>query len=118
MTGYVDELRVEHGRAVLRGWAIDESGNAPAQLVVGIGAERTFVDVGDVAERTDVQRHLALPHARLGYTMNVPAPTVKDIADMGRIGFSVTLPSGRPLRMAQSVARALRGLDVDDEDAP
>lgn len=105
--GYVDEVRLHDGHVIVRGWAIAEDGAAPAQLVLGIGAERTFVDVGEPQERNDVQRHLQLPHALLGYTIELPAPDVDDLADLGRRGFSVMLPSGRPLRLAQKVTKTL-----------
>ncbi len=110
VAGYVDELRVEQGCVTVRGWAIDENGDLPAQLVFGLGSERTFVDVGAARQRKDVQRSLELPHASVGYLIEIATPDVTSIADMGRQGFSLTLPSGRPLRMAQSVAAALAGV--------
>lgn len=106
--GYIDEVRLQDGKVIVRGWAIEEDGAAPAQLVLGIGAERTFVDVGEVQQRNDVQRHLQLPHAQLGYTVELPAPGVTDLVDLGRQGFSVLLPSGRPLRLAQKVAESMK----------
>lgn len=108
LTGYVDGVRVHDGRVFIRGWAIEEGDRAPEQLVVGIGAERTFVDLGDLQERKDVQRHLQLPHAKLGYTIELTLPEVASLVDLGKQGFSVTLPSGRPLRMAKKVIESLR----------
>lgn len=108
-TGFVDEVRVHDGRVIVRGWAIEEDGHAPRQLVIGIGAERTFVDVVNLQERPDVQRHLELPHAKVGYTVDLPMPSGSGLADLGRQGFSVTLISGRPLRMAQKVTESLKG---------
>lgn len=106
--GYVDEVQVEGGRVIMRGWAVEENAQAPAQLVVGIGAERIFVDVGELQERKDVQQHLQLPNARLGYTISLAAAGIDNLADLGKQGFTVTLASGRPLRKAQRVIASLR----------
>jgi SAM-dependent methyltransferase len=111
--GYVDELFIENGHVVIRGWAIDEGGQAPQQLVVGIGPERTFVDVGTAHARKDVQRHLELDHAMVGYKIAMPIGAVHTLADLGRLGFSISLTSGRPLRIAGSVVRLL-GADAPD----
>ncbi|MGV8931104.1 MAG: methyltransferase domain-containing protein [Luteimonas sp.] len=108
LAGFVDEVHVRQDRVSLRGWAIGADGNAPAQLVVGIGAERTFVDLGDIQERKDVQRHLQLPHAKLGYTIELASPGVTSLVELGKKGFSVTLVSGRPLRLAQKVLESIK----------
>lgn len=108
--GYVDEVQVRAGRIILRGWAVDEHGNMPAQLVVGIGAERNFVDLGEPVERKDVQRHLKLKHARLGYVIDLPAPGVGSMGELGRKGLSLTSSSGRPLRLAQRVIKSMKGV--------
>lgn len=105
--GYVDEILIKGGRVIIRGWAVDEDGKAPRQLVVGIGAERTFVDVGAAQTRKDVQRHLGLDHALVGYKVAMPIGALHTLADLGRVGFSMSLVSGRPLRVAESVARLL-----------
>jgi len=107
--GYVDELRVDGGHVIIRGWAVAEDGNAPQQLVVGVGAERTFFDVGTAQSRKDVQRHLQLAHDLVGFKIALPAQGMATLAELAKAGFSVTLPSGRPLRMAESVNRALDG---------
>ena len=101
--GYVDEVKIGGGFVIVRGWAIDEDGSVPEQLVVGIGAERTFVDIGETHERTDVQRHLKFPHPQLGYLIRLPVPAETDLESLGKQGFLVTLASGRPLRISQRV---------------
>ncbi|QOW24169.1 class I SAM-dependent methyltransferase [Lysobacter sp. H23M47] len=113
--GYVDEVKIQDGHVVVRGWAIDATGSAPEQLVLGIGADRTFVEVGDPQERKDVQRHLELPHAKLGYVIKLPVPVETDFAGLARQGFSVTLASGRPLRLAQRVIESMQGAAEPDE---
>ncbi|WP_051176342.1 class I SAM-dependent methyltransferase [Luteimonas mephitis] len=105
--GYVDEVQAHAGRVILRGWAVDENGDIPAQLVVGIGAERNFVDLGEPVERKDVQRHLKLAHARLGYVIDFPVPGINSLAELGKKGLSLSTPSGRPLRLAQRVIKSM-----------
>jgi hypothetical protein len=56
-----------------------------------------------------VQRHLQLPHAKFGDTIELRLPGVASLVELGKLGFSVTLPSGRPLRIAQKVVESLRG---------
>ncbi|MGY0797586.1 class I SAM-dependent methyltransferase [Lysobacter sp. A286] len=115
LAGYVDEVKVLDGHVVVRGWAIDEDGHAPEQLVLGIGAERTFVDIGDPQERKDVQRHFELPHAKLGYVVRLATPVTTDLAGLGRQGLSVTLASGQPLRLAQRVIESMQGAAEPNE---
>jgi SAM-dependent methyltransferase len=105
--GYVDEVRVKDGRVTVRGWAVEDGEKAPAQLVLGIGSERTFIDVGEALERKDVQKHLELPHARVGFSISQAFPGLASVAELGKRGFSVTLASGQPLRMTQPVTLAL-----------
>ena len=107
--GYVDEVKVEHDRVTVRGWAIEDGEKAPAELVVGIGSERTFLDVGQALERKDVQRHLELTHSQVGFSVSLAVPGLADLADLGKRGFSVALTSGQPLRMTQSVTLLLGG---------
>lgn len=107
--GFVDEVQVTEGQLVIRGWAMDGKGKLPDQLVVGVGAERTFIDVQDTQLRNDVQKHLKLDHALLGYRVTLKVPGLADMRALGSRGFSVSLPSGVPLRMAATVARALKG---------
>jgi hypothetical protein len=105
----VDEVTVEGGRVTMRGWALEDGGKVPAELVVGIGSERTFLDVGPALERKDVQRHLGLTHSQVGFSVNLAVPGLADLADLGSRGFSVTLTSGQPLRMTQPVTLLLSG---------
>lgn len=107
--GYVDEVNVDDGRVTVRGWAVENGDKLPAQLVVGIGAERTFLDVGQAQERKDVQRHLGLPHAQVGFSVSLSVSGLADVADLGKRGFVVTLVSGQPLRVTQPVTLALGG---------
>ncbi len=107
-TGFIDEVQVRDGRIVVRGWAVGENGDVPEQLVVGVGAERTFVNVGAARERKDVQRHLQLPHAKVGYTIELDSGGIASLAELGGQGFTVTQTSGRPLRLAKGVTAALQ----------
>ena len=110
-SGYVDELRVEEGRIVLRGWAVDEDGEAPSELVVHLRGADQVVSIGEVRERRDVQRHLKAPHGKFGYLVSVQAPGIASHADLMDAEFHVTLASGRPLRLAKAILAALANAD-------
>jgi protein-L-isoaspartate O-methyltransferase len=105
--GYVDGVRVSAGGISVRGWAVDEHGHFPTQLVVGVGAERTILDIGNAKPRKDVQSHLDWPHPDLGFTFTLPLPAPCTLAELGSQGFSVTLLSGRPLGLSAAVRNAL-----------
>ncbi len=107
--GYVDELRIDQGRIVLRGWAVDEDGEAPSELVVRLHGEDRVVAVGEARERRDVQRHLKASHGKFGYLVSLPAPGIESHADLADAEFHVRLISGRPLRLAGSVVAAMAG---------
>lgn len=106
-SGYVDDLRIEAGRILLRGWAVDEDGEAPTELMVHLRGEDQVVAIGEVWERRDVQRHLKAPHGKFGYQVSLPALGIKGHADLADAEFHVTLTSGRPLRLAKSVLAAM-----------
>lgn len=106
-SGYVDELRVEAGRIVLRGWAVDEDGETPSELVVHLHGQDRVVAIGEVRERRDVQRHLKAPHGKFGYQVSLQTPGIENHADLADAEFHVTLTSGRPLRLAGSVIAAM-----------
>lgn len=107
--GYVDDVKVSNGRVTISGWAVQGGESFPTQLVVGIGAERTFVDCGSALVRKDVQDHLALSHPNVGFTVSIAASDLGSVVELGKRGFSVTLSSGQPLRVTQSMMALLSG---------
>lgn len=109
-TGYVDAISVSSSGITLRGWALDENGAFPSQLVVGIGSERTILDTGAALERKDVQSHLGWKHSLLGYAVTLADAGIESAAELGRQGFSVSLLSGVPLRLSPAVREALSGV--------
>lgn len=65
--GFVDEVLVEAGRLVVRGWAVDEAGGLPGGLEVRLGGRRFRITDAKSEMRPDVQQHLSLPHALVGF---------------------------------------------------
>lgn len=108
-TGYVDNIAVTPTGIVVRGWAIDEDGQYPSQLVIGIGSERTVVQSGTPVDRKDVQKHLNWSHPHLGYAIIFAATAIQSTDELGKQGFSVALMSGKSLRLSPSVRNALAG---------
>lgn len=65
--GFVDDISHDDGRLTVRGWAIDADGALPHQICARIGRNLLSVVQFDRQLRPDVQRHLQLPHALVGY---------------------------------------------------
>ncbi|MCR6663407.1 MAG: class I SAM-dependent methyltransferase [Luteimonas sp.] len=90
--GHVDEVVLESGRLAIKGWAIDDKGKLPAGFSVRIGRKTIGVDAFDRQLRPDVQQHLGLPHALVGFRLHVDAQTVRSPADLA--GFQVIANGG------------------------
>ena len=80
--GFVDEAALSGGRLLLRGWAVDEDGMLPAALSVRIGDEVQVVEGFEKQLRPDVQQHVGLPHALVGYRASVPCAGVARVAEL------------------------------------
>lgn len=70
--GFVDQIELLKGELIVRGWAVDGQGNLPRQFSVASGAEKFVVDRFTSQLRPDVQRHLGLRHALVGYRFTLP----------------------------------------------
>ncbi|MBW3550711.1 MAG: hypothetical protein KY442_07780 [Proteobacteria bacterium] len=101
--GFVDELSLRDGELVIRGWAVDATGALPGQLAVRIGRRTVHPDKLDKQLRPDVQRHLGLPHALVGYRATLDEPGIRTVADLGE-GFKVFVPGGVTFQLAGPVA--------------
>lgn len=101
--GFVDELTLRDGQLLVRGWAVDASGELPARIGVRIKGKSVVLDAFDKQSRPDVQRHLGLPHALVGYQVAVDAKKVADITDLAT-GFEVYIPSGASFQLAGPLA--------------
>lgn len=80
--GHVDEIGLDGGRLSIRGWAVDAAGSLPSSFSVRIG--RTTQDISEFERqlRPDVQRHLGLPHALVGFRLQVDAAGLGDLAGL------------------------------------
>lgn len=107
--GYVDELSLADGRLVVRGWAIDARGALPKELCVRLGRRNLEVMSIERQLRPDVQRHLGLPHALVGYRALVDAPGVKPGDLEGNL--KVSARGGAVFRFAGPVEAIRRGTE-------
>lgn len=105
--GHVDEVWLEGGRLSIRGWAVDESGSLPSSFSVRIGRATHDIDGFDRQLRPDVQRHLGLSHALVGFRLLVDAPGLRDPAELDH-RFRV-LAGKRQVLVSGLPAHALRG---------
>lgn len=108
MRGFVDELQVEPGKVLVRGWVVDDDGKMPDALTVRINGQEYLVDEFETLLRPDVQRHLHLSHSRAGYRLNLDVPGVERVADI-RDDFAVLTPGGGYIRLTGRVRSQLRG---------
>lgn len=107
VTGYLDELKIEEGRLTLRGWMVDATGKLPERLGVKLQGRILLVDDLEAQLRPDVQRHLKLAHASVGYRVTLEVPAGTTVHDL-RSGFEVFVPAAGKLRLAARVAKQLR----------
>lgn len=66
-SGFVDELEFDDGRLAVRGWAVDSRGALPQDISAKLGRRTVSVLQLDRQLRPDVQQHLGLSHALVGY---------------------------------------------------
>lgn len=108
--GFVDEIAVDDGRLIIRGWAIDANGSLPEQICVKLGRRTVQVERMDRQLRPDVQRHLDLPHALVGYCASLAAPDIRTAADLDH-GFKVFARGGITFQLTGPVDTIFRGGD-------
>jgi SAM-dependent methyltransferase len=106
ITGFVDELAFNDGNLVIRGWAVDATGTLPQRLAIRVDGKDTIVEAFDRQLRTDVQRHLQLPHALVGYRATLKIPGISGLQDLGT-GFAVYVPPAGRIRLAGRVIKLL-----------
>ncbi|WP_167285258.1 class I SAM-dependent methyltransferase [Marilutibacter alkalisoli] len=106
--GFVDEISVEAGSLIIRGWAIDKRGVLPERMGAKLGRRSLQVTAVEKQMRPDVQKHLGLPHALVGYRMSLVAPKVLTASDVG--GLQVCVPGGITFTLAGSIDSIFRGV--------
>ncbi len=106
--GFVDELSLDDGRLIVRGWAIDARGALPEELSVRLGRRTLGVERFERQLRPDVQRHLGLPHALVGYRAVVAAPNVRGTGDLAS-GLKVSARGGPAFQFAGPVDAIFHG---------
>lgn len=104
--GFVDELSIEGDQLRIRGWAVDEQGALPAKILIKLGRKTIKLDTPERQLRPDVQRHLGLPHALVGYSVCVAVPGAGTVADLGR-DFKVYSRGGATFKFGSEVSAAL-----------
>jgi SAM-dependent methyltransferase len=112
--GFVDELSFSRDGLAIRGWAIDAKGELPGCLGVRIDGREVLVRDFIMQPRTDVQRHLHLSHANVGYRIVLELPRITGAGDVGA-DFGVFVPGVGDLRLAGRVAK-LFGMKGRHED--
>ena len=83
LVGCVDDATVARGQLSVRGWAADATGAMPTALALRVGNDVHVVEAFEKQLRPDVQRHMALPHALVGWRVVLPMAALADLADLG-----------------------------------
>lgn len=100
-TGFVDELEFDDGRLTVRGWAIDAGGALPQEIHAKLGRRVFSVLQLDRELRPDVQRHLGLSHALVGYRAVLDFQGVRGSSDLK--GLKVSARGGPVFQFAAPV---------------
>lgn len=91
--GFIDEVELRDGELLIRGWSLDKSGNLPKGVAVRVGGRELGRISLESQLRPDVQQHLQLPHALVGYRARVRMPEDVDLAAI-RAGLVVSADEG------------------------
>lgn len=65
--GFVDEVQMMDDLLLIRGWSVDAAGNLPKDIAVRVAGKPLEMVRQESQLRPDVQQHLHLPHALVGY---------------------------------------------------
>lgn len=71
LTGHVDEISVIGAKMVIRGWAMTSDQQLPSSLEVSLDGRPLRVELFEKTLRADVQAHMGLAHAQVGYRLQV-----------------------------------------------
>ncbi|SEK42787.1 Methyltransferase domain-containing protein [Pseudoxanthomonas sp. GM95] len=82
--GVVDEVWIERGRLMLRGWAVGSDGRLPDEVSIELGRKTIKADRLERQLRPDVQQALGLPHALVGYRLTIPITADVDLSAVVR----------------------------------
>lgn len=104
--GFVDELSMEDGKLVVRGWAIDPGGALPSTFTVRLNGRDLGVDRFESEPRPDVMSHLGTPHAHFGYRLRLEVPGLSRVDEVGP-DFSVLAADGVCLQLNERVRKRL-----------
>lgn len=93
LTGYVDEVSCVGNKLIIRGWAMTSTGMLPASLAVFLDGKPVKVEKFEKLLRADVQKHMGLPHALVGYRLQADVSHLGDdprgiisVSGSGRLG--------------------------------
>lgn len=82
IVGFVDDVELAAGRLTLRGWSADATGRMPAMIAVKIHGQIKKFASFEKQLRPDVQKHLGMPHALVGYLATVDVDGAVSLDDI------------------------------------
>lgn len=106
--GFIDRIAFDDGVISIRGWIVDATASPPSAVAVRLRGERYEMDAFERQSRPDVQKHLGLGHADLGFSATVRAPGVTVLEDLAG-EFEVFTPEGLRIPLSKAVADKVGG---------
>lgn len=106
--GFIDRIALKGGTLVIRGWAVDATANPPSTVVVVLHGKRCEIETFELQARPDVQKHLGLGHADVGFSATMRVPGVSGLEALAG-GFEARTPEGLPIPLSREVAAKVGG---------
>lgn len=101
--GFIDRIALDDGTLSIRGWVVDATATPPSGVAVRLGGKRYEMDTFERQSRPDVQKHLGLGHADLGFSATVHVPGMARLEDLAG-EFEAFTPEGLRIPLARAVA--------------
>jgi len=100
--GFIDSVTLRAGRIHVRGWAIDAEGRLPGTFLVKAQGRVHKVSDAKVEMRLDVQQHLELPHALVGFRFEIEGGRATSAWEI-RNKLRVSIGDGTQLKLSGAV---------------
>jgi ABC-type polysaccharide/polyol phosphate transport system ATPase subunit len=111
--GAVEDIALEDGSCVIKGWFIDTEGAVPGGLSLQVNGQRYTAGRIDRIHRADVMRHFGLSTDACGFLATIPMPEISrlselDMPDLQVLGGETAEYTYAPLRIAGAVIALLK----------
>lgn len=106
--GFIDRVAFDNGVLSIRGWVADATASPPSGVALRLRGERYAMEDFERQPRPDVQKHLGLGHADLGFSATVRVPGLERLEDLAGDFGAFTL-EGLRIPLSNAVATKVGG---------